>query len=81
MTSPTTQDLIECITRITDALMHSEWKASIPFLCVPFMSHMAGIPLPVPAVHDICAYLGVVSSNPLVTRLYLNPPVYNSPPH
>ena len=71
MTSSTTQDLIERITRVTDALMHSEWKASIPFLCVPFMNHMAGIPLPVPAVHDICAYLGADSSNPLVTRLYL----------
>ena len=80
MTSSTTQDLIERITQVTDALMHSEWKASIPFLCVPFMNHMRGIPLPVPAMHDICAYLGVGSSNPLVTRLYLNPPVYNCPP-
>jgi hypothetical protein len=80
MTSPTTQDLIERITQVTDALMHSEWKASIPFLCVPFMNHMAGIPLPVPAVHDICAYLGGRSSNQLVTRLYLKPPIYNSLP-
>ena len=53
MTSSTTQDLIERITRVTDVLMHSEWKASIPVLCVLFMNHMAGIPLPVPAVHDI----------------------------
>ena len=59
MTSSTTQDLIERITKVTDALMHDEWKASIPFLCVPFMDHMAGIPLPGPVMLDICAYLGV----------------------
>jgi hypothetical protein len=80
MTSVTTQDLIERISQVTNSLMRSEWKASIPFLCVPYMNHMAGIPLPVPALHDICAYLGVGSSNPLVTRLYLNPTIYNSPP-
>ena len=80
MASSTTQDLIERITQVTDALIHSEWKASIPFLCVPFMDHMAGIPLPGPALHDLCTYLGGASPNPLVTRLYLNPSIYNSPP-
>ena len=68
------------ITKVTDALVNSEWTATIPFMCVPFMDYMAGNPLPSPVLLDICAYLGGGSPNPLVTRLYLNPIDYNSPP-
>jgi hypothetical protein len=80
MASSTTQDLINRITKVTDGLTNCQWKATIPLACVPFMDHMAGNPLPEPVLIDICAYLGDASPNPLVTKLYLNPPVYNSPP-
>ena len=88
MAPSTTQDLIDRITQATDTLCHrgSEWTATIPFLCVPFMDCMAGEPLPSPVLLDICAYLGppnplVTTRIPLVTRLYLDPLTYHSPPN
>ena len=75
-------ELLGAIDSLWTKLSVRHWTAKLYFTCAPIMEAVMGCPLiPHPDPVDICAYLGGSKSKfPMVTRLYLDPLVYNKPP-